>query len=66
MRKSFKDNSSQKMFLQENLQSAYQSEVKASTNENVLSAVLTLLRELDPNGLEIAKREIEKKLQLKN
>eukprot|EP00347_Sterkiella_histriomuscorum_P018621 403344821 len=34
-------------------------------NENILCAVLALLKELDENGLELVKRDIDKKIQLK-
>jgi len=32
-------------------------------NENILCAVLALLKELEPNELELVKRDIEKNLQ---
>jgi len=32
-------------------------------NENILCAVLALLKELDESGLELVKRDIERKLQ---
>jgi hypothetical protein len=37
-------------------------------NENILCAVLALLKELDEGGLELVKRDIDRKLQqnLKN
>lgn len=31
-------------------------------NENILCAVLALLKELDENGLELVKRDIERKI----
>ena len=31
-------------------------------NENILCAVLALLKELDENGLELVKRDIDRKL----
>ncbi|CDW81890.1 UNKNOWN [Stylonychia lemnae] len=34
-------------------------------NENILCAVLALLKELDENGLELVKRDIERKIQQK-
>jgi hypothetical protein len=34
-------------------------------NENILCAVLALLKELDESGLELVKRDIERKLQVK-
>jgi hypothetical protein len=34
-------------------------------NENILCAVLALLKELDESGLELVKRDIERKLQIK-
>ena len=34
-------------------------------NENILCAVLALLKELDESGLELVKRDINKKLQTK-
>ena len=34
-------------------------------NENILCAVLALLKELDESGLELVKRDIERKLQKK-
>ena len=34
-------------------------------NENILCAVLALLKELDENGLELVKRDIERKIQTK-
>ena len=35
-----------------------------SRSENILCAVLALLKELDESGLELVKREIERKLLL--
>ena len=32
-------------------------------NENILCAVLALLKELDESGLELVKRDIERKIQ---
>jgi hypothetical protein len=32
-------------------------------NENILCAVLALLKELDESGLELVKRDIDRKLQ---
>ena len=34
-------------------------------NENILCAVLALLKELDESGLELVKRDIDRKLQSK-
>ena len=34
-------------------------------NENILCAVLALLKELDESGLELVKRDIDRKLQIK-
>ena len=34
-------------------------------NENILCAVLALLKELDESGLELVKRDIDRKLQTK-
>ena len=34
-------------------------------NENILCAVLALLKELDDSGLELVKRDIERKITLK-
>ena len=34
-------------------------------NENILCAVLALLKELDESGLELVKRDIDRKLQNK-
>jgi hypothetical protein len=34
-------------------------------NENILCAVLALLKELDESGLELVKRDIEKKITTK-
>ena len=34
-------------------------------NENILCAVLALLKELDESGLELVKRDIERKLSTK-
>lgn len=34
-------------------------------NENILCAVLALLKELDESGLELVKRDIERKLSQK-
>jgi cilla- and flagella-associated protein len=34
-------------------------------NENILCAVLALLKELDESGLELVKRDIERKLSMK-
>jgi len=34
-----------------------------SRNENILCAVLALLKELDESGLELVKRDIDRKLQ---
>lgn len=31
-------------------------------NSNILSAIISLLKELDQNGLEFVKKEVEKKL----
>ncbi len=34
----------------------------SSRNENILCAVLSLLKELDPKGLELVRRDIDRKL----
>lgn len=33
-------------------------------NENIICAIVSLLKELDDNGLEFVKEEVEKKLSL--
>ncbi|CDW74132.1 leucine rich repeat family protein [Stylonychia lemnae] len=53
---------------QMNIQSQNQSNLQSQPNhrnENILCAVLALLKELDENGLELVKRDVEKKIQLK-
>jgi len=40
-------------------------ELREQKNENILCAILSLLKELDQNSLELIKREVEKKINLK-
>ena len=45
-----------------NNQNAYESD-DGQRNENILCAVLALLKELDNNSLEFVRREVEKRLE---